>query len=245
MDQIVQCPNCGQRLSVAPEHAAVQCPRCGNVHSASSLGVTNEVMRAVPVASPPAPYPQAAQYAPAPPHVAPVQPAKSSSSGCLVASLIVGGVLVVGCLMLGGFGAVFGGGGGGGGGGAPAIFGGPQTLLSETEQVTDTTFRLYRFTLHRNADVRLSLTVTQGNGVTSYVMTQADYNQFENAQNALFGGQFHHYPAFNAENMRVFNTSGALGPNTYVLAVRESSSPNLLGGSDTAVVRIELVATPQ
>ena len=73
--------------------------------------------------------------------------------------------------------------------GTGAIFG-PRIIVDDTQQVTDNTWMTYSFSLSQPAKVTLTLDVIQGKGVTAYLLDEAAYEKFADANQSLFGGSF-------------------------------------------------------
>jgi hypothetical protein len=119
---------------------------------------------------------------------------------------------------------------------------GPRVLVSESQQVTDSSVMGYTFSLWRASKLNLDLDFIAGESVTAYVMDVSEYKKCVDAHGKLFGGQFRHYEAFEGVKKKQHRAYGTLGAGTYVLCVKEGSDANILGGSDTAHVKVRLTA---
>lgn len=114
------------------------------------------------------------------------------------------------------------------------------TVIDREEQVMDDRWTTFRFKVSSPAEIQLALDVTEGKGVTAYLVDARDSDRFLDANASLFGGSFKHFEVFAAQNKHQHRAFGRLGEGEYVLAVKEGSEANILGGSDTARVHIVL-----
>lgn len=110
-----------------------------------------------------------------------------------------------------------------------------RTLVDDHQRVVDDSWTVYRFTVEQSSDVGLGLNVTQGGAVTVYVMDESSYANFPQ-------GDWKQYEVLRATAKRAHNAVTRLAAGRYVLVVKESSSPNLFFGSDSAFVTVRVTA---
>ncbi len=119
---------------------------------------------------------------------------------------------------------------------------GPKTLIDVHERVVDNKWQIFEFELGTPRTVHLELNVTEGRGVTAYVLDNADFSRFLEVNDSLTGGQFRHFPALACEKKLQHRAYGGLRAGRYVLVVKEGSNPEVIGNPDSAIVRIKLTA---
>ena len=122
---------------------------------------------------------------------------------------------------------------------APAFGGGPEVLINQTVEVKDDGWKIFTFSLTRQATVDLEFDVTSGHKATAYVIDDADREKF--AQAAGTGlGKFEHYEALAGKDKKQHRAYVGLKAGAYALVISESSGVNLLGKADKATVRVKL-----
>jgi hypothetical protein len=98
------------------------------------------------------------------------------------------------------------------------VGGGEQVVVDEEFGVPAKSWQGRGFKLRRPAEVEVQVQCA-GDGVNVYVVSEADYKQFESAQTALFGGEYRHYPAFHMLRATRNTQKGRLGEGTYYVIV--------------------------
>lgn len=213
---ILSCPDCNGKVS----DTAKACPHCGKPVNAGGVPVA-------PAASAPA--------AAAPPKsgVLDLNPKKNMKQIVVIFA-------VVGCLVIGWF--VFKsvsrmGNQGPQSGGLGGLVG-PRVLIDDQQQVIDSGFLGIPFRLQSRGSVTFELSVTQGDGVTAYIVDESEFEKIQKNP----AGKFQHYEIFGATSKKHHRSIGNLGVGNYRVIVKEQSMPNLLGGPDTAMVKVKLSA---
>lgn len=148
--------------------------------------------------------------------------------GCAIAAVLVAATFaVVGVGLLGS---------GPGSGAAIGLVGGPVELLNETVVVADNGWTRKSFVVSRRSDVQVSAVALAG-GFDLVVAPAAD------ASGAI-GDPAKRIYGLSADDMSRFIQSAVLEPGSYILALSESSDPNLIFAADTATVELKITAFP-
>lgn len=95
-------------------------------------------------------------------------------------------------------------------------------------------------TLPYAGEVELQVAIVKGEHVNVYVIDGAAWDEFSRAQAALFGGKFHHYPAFAATAASQVRRSGRLDQGTYYVVIENPTLGILVPASFDVAVKAKL-----
>jgi len=119
------------------------------------------------------------------------------------------------------------------------VLGGSEIIVNQSVEVTDDSWRIFTFSLSRQATVDLEFDVTKGDKVTAYLIDDGEREKF--AQVGSTGmGKFRHYEALAGKDKKQHRAYITLNAGSYALVMSESSGVNLLGKADKATVRVKL-----
>ncbi|MFA6030163.1 MAG: hypothetical protein WC969_09935 [Elusimicrobiota bacterium] len=116
-----------------------------------------------------------------------------------------------------------------------------RVLLEKESRLLNNEWSSCEFTLDNLAQVKLSLSVLSGNGVTLFLLDNYELKRYSDLQKTLYDGKFAHYEAFHQDNKKQAFSSAQLAPGKYMLVAREGS-PLRGSAAESAVARIRLVA---
>ena len=88
--------------------------------------------------------------------------------------------------------------------------------------------------------VQLQIAIVKGEHVNVCVIDSAAWDEFSKAQAALFGGKFHHYPAFAATEATQVRRSGRLNEGTYYIVVENPTLGILVPASFDVAAKASL-----
>jgi hypothetical protein len=184
------CPECNGKLS----SDASTCPHCG--YSQKS---------AAPATAPPSQPPKAGGG-----FFDPKKNAKALVRLAIIVGVLLVAVLVVVYMM-------------GGKKSAETVFKKvtrqPITVINETFDVPAKAYQGRGFSVTSGSEVTVEVNVTDGDGVNVYMIDAKDIKEFEKASDSLFGGKFHHYPAFQALKTKQKTMSDRLPAGSYYVVV--------------------------
>ncbi|MBK7828421.1 zinc ribbon domain-containing protein [Nannocystis sp.] len=141
---------------------------------------------------------------------------------------------------------------------SPSIFGsehrrsplvdmaGPRTIIDDSINIKEDQYQHYTFEIKVPSTVSLTVTRVKGPAFEVYVVEKSDFDEWKNAANSLFGGQFHHFPdlsgTVNAKNPS-HDRKGTLKAGTYVVIIDNtdfgSVSPPANFADDVVTARVK------
>ena len=98
------------------------------------------------------------------------------------------------------------------------LSGGEQVVVDEEFGVPAKSWQMRVFRVKRAAVIEVSVR-SDGDGVNVYLQSEKHYKEFEAANKALFGGEYHHYQDFYMPRAKRNTEKGRLGSGTYYVVI--------------------------
>lgn len=124
---------------------------------------------------------------------------------------------------------------------------GPRTLVDKAIRIKEDQHQ--RFEMELKVPSHMTITVSQKKGpkFDVYVMDRKGYEEFDNATETLFGGDFHSYPALSGVVSRkaALRKSGLLPAGTYVVLLDNTdfgdTKPPSNFSNDVVVAQVKII----
>ncbi|MCC6665006.1 MAG: hypothetical protein IT375_14740 [Polyangiaceae bacterium] len=116
----------------------------------------------------------------------------------------------------------------------------PIDLKDETLSVPAANLRGVPITLPYSGTVTLEVDVVKGKHVTVNMVDATDWNEIANAKSKLFGGKFHHYPAFEGTESASLRRKGHLAEGSYYVVLENPTLGILVPSSFDVRVKARL-----
>jgi hypothetical protein len=116
----------------------------------------------------------------------------------------------------------------------------PIDLRNEIVAVGAKSSRAVPIEVPYSGTVELNVQVIKGKHVNVYVITPSAWQEFVAAKSALFGGQYHHFPEFQAEEASKVRLSGRLAEGHYYVVIENPTFGILVPSSFDVEIKATL-----